>query len=116
MVDFQKLLIWQKSHQLTLEIYLVTKKFPKEEKYGLIGQMRRSSSGIPTNIAEGSARNTQMDFKRYLPIALSSNAELRYQIILSKDLEYISVDEFHTLIQLSEEVQRMIYAYAEKLK
>lgn len=115
MVDFQKLLIWQKSHQLTLEIYLISKRFPDEEKYGLIGQMRRSSSSIPTNIAEGSARNTKLDFKRYLFIALSSNAELRYQLILSKDLKYITIDEFNKLIQLAEEVQCMINAYAEKL-
>jgi four helix bundle protein len=99
MVDFQKLIIWQKAHQLTLDIYKITKKFPKDELFGLISQMRKSSSSQPTNIAEGSGRRTKTDFKRFLYNALGSNSELKYQLILSRDLEYITIIEFEELFK-----------------
>ena len=69
MRDFKKYDIWKLSHELTLEIYLITKTFPKDEIYGLTSQIRRSSSSIPTNISEGCGRDSDLEFNRFLTIA-----------------------------------------------
>ncbi|MDE3144522.1 MAG: four helix bundle protein [Bacteroidota bacterium] len=115
MLDFQKLLIWQKSHALTLDVYKITKSFPKEEIFGLVSQMRRSASSIPTNIAEGSGRQTTADFKRFLVIGIGSVSELEYQFILSKDIGYISQEQFDSLSSKVIELRKMIFAYSQKL-
>jgi four helix bundle protein len=115
MRDFTKLVIWQRSHQLTLNIYKITKQYPKEELFGLTSQMRRSSSAIPTNIAEGSGRNTNPQFKHFLEIATGSASELQNQLILSKDLEYISEITFNELHNETIEVRKMINAYGNQL-
>jgi len=116
MRDFQQLEFWQRSHKLTLQVYYITKSFPKEEIYGLTAQMRRSASSIPTNIAEGCGRTTTAELKRFFVIAAGSSSELQYQLILSKDLGYIDESvfkEFHNeLIQ----IRKMLYRYSEQLK
>jgi four helix bundle protein len=81
MKDYRKFVVWQKSHELTLEIYQVVSDFPKDELYGLVSQMKRSASFIPTNIAEGCGRNTELDFRRFLVMAFGSANELEYQVI-----------------------------------
>ena len=86
MKSFRELRIWQKGHQLTLSISSIIKNFPKEEIYGLISQMRRSSASIPNNIAEGGGREADAELARFLSIALGSASELEYQLILSNDL------------------------------
>lgn len=86
MKNFRTLSVWEKTHQLTLFIYKTTSHFPKEEFYGLVSQMRRAASSIPSNIAEGCGRNSQAQFTRFLNIAFGSASELEYQILLSKDL------------------------------
>jgi four helix bundle protein len=116
MRDFLKLEIWQRSHQLTLKVYKVTTTFPKEEMYGLISQMRRSASSIPTNIAEGCGRNSEAQLSHFLQIAIGSCFELSYQVILAKDLSYISGDMFGELNNEINEVRKMTYVYAQKLK
>ncbi len=115
MRDFQKLSIWQKSHLLTIKIYSITKNFPKDEFYGLISQMRRSASSIPTNIAEGCGRTSIPDFKRFLMIAAGSASELHYQLILSHDLHYISETIFKELSEETILIKKMIYGYIGKL-
>ncbi len=115
MRDFQQFEFWQKGHQLTLRIYQSTKSFPKDEIYGLTSQMRRSASSIPTNIAEGCGRESNLEFKRYLIIAAGSCSELQYQLILSKDLKYISDDLFKELTDELIRIRKMIYSYSEKL-
>ena len=86
MQDYRKLAVWQSSHELTLAVYRVTIRFPKDELFGLTSQMRRSSSSIPTNIAEGCGRATNADFTRFLHISLGSANELEYQLLLCRDL------------------------------
>ncbi len=115
MRDFQQLTIWQKSHSLTIEIYSVTKLFPKEELYGLTSQMRRSASSVPTNIAEGCGRNSIPELRHFLLIAAGSSSELHYQLILSRDLSYISDTIFKELSDEIIQIKKMIYSYAEKL-
>ena len=78
MRDFHKLMIWQRSHSLTLEIYKITKTFPKEEVFGLTSQIQRAVSSIPTNIAEGCGRNSNKEFAHFLQIAIGSATELEY--------------------------------------
>jgi len=90
MKDYKSFIVWQKSHQLTLDVYKALNTFPKEELFGLTSQMKRSSSSIPTNIAEGCGRNSDKDFARFLIIAFGSANELEYQFILSRDLSFIN--------------------------
>ena len=97
MKDFRELKVWEKAHSLTLNVYKITKVFPKEELYGLTSQIRRSSSSIATNIAEGCGRNSAADFARFLQIAIGSASELEYQIQLVYDLEIISNEDFSKL-------------------
>jgi four helix bundle protein len=116
MKNFRDLQIWCRSHGLALEIYRITREFPKSELYGLVSQMRRSSSSIPTNIAEGCGRNTERDFARFLDNAMGSASELEYQLILSHDLEYISKDTYErTALELTE-IKRMLNAFIQKLR
>lgn len=103
MKNFRDLQIWSRSHALTLEIYRITQRFPGVETYGLLSQMRRSASSVPTNIAEGCGRNTDKDFARFLDTAMGSASELEYQLILACDLNYIPQEIFETtLAELTE--------------
>lgn len=108
MRDYKKYTVWQKSHELVLEIYKVTGNFPKEELYGLTSQMRRSASSIPTNVVEGCGRNTDKDFCRFLYIAFGSANELEYQLILSKDLIFLESEKAIFLISKVEEIKKML--------
>lgn len=115
MRNFRELSIWQKSHLFTLKTYLFTKNYPKDELFGLTSQMRRSSTSIPTNIAEGCGRNTNPDFKRFLIIASGSSAELEYQLILSRDLNYISEQTFNELEKELIIIRKMLHSFINKL-
>ena len=86
---FEKLHIWQKAMDFVFDIYKLTSNFPSDEKFGLISQMRRSSVSIPSNIAEGAARNSTKDYVRFLYISLGSLSELETQIIIASKLDYM---------------------------
>ncbi len=116
MKDFHKLKVWERSHRLTLSIYLHTKDFPKDELYGLTNQMRRASSSIPTNIAEGCGHDSQAEFTRFLLMAMGSSSELEYQLILSHDLQYIDDKIFLELSSELNEVRRMLNSLIQKVK
>ncbi len=116
MKNFRDLQIWNRSHGLTLEIYRLTQSFPKTEIYGLVSQMRRSSSSIPTNIAEGCGRNTERDFARFLDNAMGSASELEYQLILAYDLQYITQDTYEKTSAELTEIKRMLNAFIQKLR
>ncbi len=115
MRDYKKLQVWEKSHFLTLEVYQELKKFPKDEMFGLISQMKRSSRSIPTNIAEGAGRFTNRDFSRFLTIAYGSTNELEYQIILSSDLGFLENLKRESLIERVQEIRKMLHALINKL-
>ncbi|MBS0205158.1 MAG: four helix bundle protein [Planctomycetes bacterium] len=116
MKNFRDLQIWNRSHGLTLEVYRLTQGFPKTETYGLVSQMRRSVSSIPTNIAEGCGRNTEKDFARFLDNAMGSASELEYQLILARDLKYIQLDDFEKAAVELTEIKRMLNAFIQKLR
>ncbi len=115
MKDFRNLKVWQKSHELTLLIYKSTKSFPKEELYGLTSQIRRSSSSIPTNIAEG-CRQTNTEFSRFLQIAFGSASELEYQLLLTHDLSLINKDEYYLLNNILIEIKKMLASLISKVR
>ena len=114
-LGFEDLKIWQKGHSLVLKIYQVTKVFPREERFGLISQIRRSSISVCANIAEGHRKSTK-DFIRYLEIARGSLDETRYHLILSRDLSYFSNDQFKSLDELVEEISKMISTLTQRLR
>ncbi|WP_397445596.1 four helix bundle protein [Polaribacter sp. R77954] len=116
MRDFKKYDIWKLSHLLTLKIYDVTKTYPKDEVYGIISQIRRASSSIPTNISEGCGRDSDAEFNRFLTIAIGSASEVEYLIILSKDLNYIDKNSFIILNEEINIIKRKIYSLKQKLK
>jgi four helix bundle protein len=115
MKNFKELRIWQRSHQLVLDVYQITKSFPKEEVYGLTSQIRRSCSSIPTNIAEGCGRNSDAELNRFLVIAMGSASELEYQLILSKDLGYIQFENYEKMNNELVEIRKMLNMFIQKL-
>ncbi|SKB31268.1 four helix bundle protein [Daejeonella lutea] len=115
MPDFNSLAIWQLSHTLTLKIYSVSHDFPKQEIYGLTSQIRRSCSSIPTNIAEGCGRSSNVEMRRFLIISSGSASELHYQLILAKDLNYISEPLYKELCAQLLNIRRMISAFIKNI-
>jgi four helix bundle protein len=116
MKDFKELKVWQKSHQLTLDIYKETIAFPKEEIYGLTRQLRNAASSIPANIAEGCGRGSEAESARFFQIALGSASELEYHLLLAKDLGLIDEARFEILNQEVIQTKRMLAAFIKKLK
>ena len=116
MRDFHKLGIWQRSHQLTLDVYKVSKSFPKDELFGLTSQIRRAASSVPTNIAEGCGRASNKDFAHFLQIAIGSASEVEYELLLAHDLEYINEEAFNTLTSETIAIRKMIIKYQSELK
>ena len=113
-ITFHDLTVWQKAHQLTLDIYLLTKSYPNEEIYGLVSQIRRAAISVCANIAEGHKKPTK-DYARFLQIAHGSLEETKYHLILSRDLKYISVYDFDKLTDQAHEVGKMLYTLRKKL-
>lgn len=109
---FKELIVWQKSHKLVLEIYRTTKVYPKEEVYALTSQIRRASVSIAANISEGYKKKTKASKLNLLNISEGSLEEVKYYILLSKDLEYISEKEYNYLENMCNEVGRLINGYS----
>ncbi len=116
MKDFKKQVIWQRSHLLTLDIYKATRTFPKEEMYGLTSQIRRAAASIPTNIAEGCGRRTNAELANFFNIASGSASEVEYELLLAKELQYITAEQYDLWIQEICEIRSMLAAYMRKLR
>lgn len=116
MHNFKELLVWKKSREFVKEIYSITAMFPASENFTLTNQIRRSTISISNNICEGAGRNSNIDFKRFLNIALGSAFETENMIYLSIDLNYINKEEEKKLIEMVVEIQKMINGLKEKLK
>ena len=115
MRDYKKYDVWKRSHELTLLVYKLTQTFPKSELYGLTSQLRRASSSVPTNIAEGSGRDSDKDFRRFLVIAHGSATEVEYLLFLCKDLNYINEMTFEELTNLITPLRKMLNSLIKKL-
>ncbi len=108
--------VFKLAHELTLYIYKITRDFPRFELYSLVSQMRRSASSIPMNIAEGATRNSRAEYRRFVSMARGSVGEISYQVILSKDLGYISKDNSDKLVEGYDRVGRMLTRLTQSLE
>jgi len=115
MRDFRTYTVWQQSHKLVLAMYKLTKDFPSDEKFGIISQLRRASTSIPTNFAEGCGKNSEKEFARYLSIAYGSTSEVDYLMLLSKDLDYISPNDYESTKTEIVSIQKQLYVLIQKL-
>ena len=117
MHHFEKLNFWKKSIELAKKIYLVSTEISSDEKFGLISQMKRASVSIPSNIAEGYGRNTDKSFSHFLDIARGSLFEIETQLIIAKELGFITnLELFQELLNQIEEESKMINAFSKTLK
>ena len=115
MKDFRELKVWEKGHKLTLTSYRITGGFPKHELFGLTSQIRRCSSSIPANIAEGCGRIGNAELHRFLQIACGSASELEYHFLLAKDLGYLPVGDYGSVHKEVLDVKRMLVALTRKV-
>lgn len=116
MQDYKKMKIWQKAHLLVLHMYKLSSAFPKEENYGLTSQLKRAITSVPANIAEGAGRNTNLDFAKFLNIALGSLNESSYYLLLARDLNYLHNDEFQKLDKEISELKAMLIGFISAVR
>jgi four helix bundle protein len=116
MKSFRDLQVWEKAHQLTLAVCVATAGFPRAELYGLTSQVRRASSSMPANIAEGCGRSGDNELRRFLEIAMGSASELEYHLLLAKDLKMLDESNYSQLNQQVCELKRMLTAFILKLR
>jgi len=115
MRNFRKLMVWQKSHELALQVYTDSKGFPVDERFGLTVQIRKAATSIASNIAEGCGRASDKDFRRFLSIAAGSASEVEYQALLSRDLGFLSEDAYRRLNADVNEVKRILNSFIQSL-
>jgi four helix bundle protein len=113
--SFKELIVWQKSHNLVLEIYKITKQFPKEEIYALTSQIRRAAVSVAANVAEGYKKKTKANKLYFLNVSEGSLEEVKYYIVLSKDLAFITEKQSDSLEALTEEIGRLITGYSNAI-
>ena len=116
MQNHKDLKVWEKAHQFTVIIYECSKSFPKEELYGLTNQLRRASSSIPANIAEGCGKNSKAELAHYLNISLGSANETEYFLILSKDLNYLPAETFSEFSENINQIKAMLISLINKVR
>lgn len=113
---YKDLKFWQLSRTFCKDVYVVTKSFPNDEKFGLISQLRRASVSVPSNIAEGASRSSNKDFKRFLRISLGSCYEIETQLLLSCDLGFIDTKELDFLNNTLHQIIKMMSKFNSSLK
>jgi four helix bundle protein len=116
MREFRKLKVWEKAHELVLDAYRVTARFPREELYGITAQLRRACVSIPANIAEGCGREGEAELRRFLRIGLGSANELEYHLLLARDPRFLPPEDYKRLIGKLIEVKRILTVLAQKLQ
>ncbi len=108
MRNYRDLQTWSKAHKLTLDLYKVSRQFPKEEMYGLTSQLRRAASSIGANLAEGCGRQTNAEFARFVRISMGSASELDYHLLLSRDLGLLEKEGYERILKGLTEVRKML--------
>ena len=116
MKDFRDLKVWAKAHQLTLAVYRATAGFPRSELYGLTSQIRRCSTSVAANIAEGCGKRGNAEFHGYLDVASGSASELDYELLLARDLSFLPDTQYQSLFQCLVELRRMLAALMRKVE
>ena len=110
-MTYKDLTVWQKADELALYVYAVTKKFPKDEVYGITSQIRRAALSVPTNIVEGYARKGDKKLARFVNIALGSLAETEYLLAFAQRLGYLTVKEYNQMETLRSEVGKLLWNF-----
>ena len=110
MQRFTELKVWQRSHALVLRVYQLSAEFPAAERFGLVAQLRRAALSVPTNIAEGSKRESRQEYARFLNIAEGSLAETEYLLLVGRDLSYVTMNTVQPLLVEADEIARMLNA------
>ena len=116
MRDFKKLLIWQTGFEIAVKAYNLTSSFPKSEQYGLVSQINRSAVSIISNIAEGSSRASDKDYRRFIEISIGSTFELETQILISQSISFGEPDLITELLGKIDEEQKMLFAFKRSLE
>jgi len=116
MKSVEDLDVFKLSHEMTLEIYKITKMFPEEEKFGLVSQMRRAAYSVPMNLAEGANRLNTKEYRRFVGISKGSAGEVKYQLMLAKDLGYINSDKYTEMRSNYERISQMLTGLAKSLQ
>ena len=116
MGTYKDLTVWQKSMTLVRRIYEITARYPEEERFGLVSQMRRCSVSIPSNIAEGYGRETERELSHFLFISLGSSNELETQLILSHSFQYVGEQDYLEIVDLNTEINKMLSSLIYKLR
>ena len=115
MRNWQDLIVWQESHQFVQEVYKCLKNFPKEEMFGIISQIKRAVVSIPTNIVEGQSKNSNKGFVRFLYISRGSLEEVKYLLLLSKDLKFLSSKDYKMLMDKASKIGYLLNALIKSL-
>jgi len=116
MKDFRKLKVWELAHEFVLLLYRETNSFPIDEQYGVTSQVRRAAVSVPSNIAEGCGRNSDAELRRFCEIAMGSASEVEYQLLLCRDLNFLSNDQHHLLEGRLLDCKRMLNSFIRTLR
>ena len=116
MQDFKKLDVWMRAHKLAIELHFATRKFPKEELFGLTSRIRRAAGSIGANIAEGCGRGTNAELHRFLVIAFGSASELEHHLLLARGIEILSVSDHRTFERETVGIKRMLTRLMERVR
>jgi four helix bundle protein len=116
MRDFHRLQVWEKAHELVLQVYGATRAFPKEELYGLTSQMRRAAASIPANIAEPCGRNGVAELAHFCDLAAGSASELEYHLLLARAVSLLAAEDYEKLATQVHAVKRMLTGYTQALR
>lgn len=116
MRNFRNLQIWQQGIEIVKEVYKLSEQLPSNEKFGLVSQITRAAVSIPSNIAEGASRNSEVEFKRFLEISMGSLFELETQLIIIKELDLINKENLDNLFSMLDVEAKMINGFINKLK
>jgi len=114
--NYRELQVWSKAHLLTLELYRVSRSFPREEIYGVTSQLRRAAASIGANLAEGCGRRTSSELARFVKIAMGPASELDYHLLLCRDLGFMNSDDFASSTAKSTEVRKMLTAFLSTIE
>lgn len=116
MRNCRDLQVWAKAHRLTLELYRVSRQFPREEIYGITSQLRRAAVSIGANLAEGCGRRTSNELARFVRVAMGSASELDYHLLLSRELGFMTGDDFASASATLTEVRKMLTSFLQSVE
>ncbi|MDP1573536.1 MAG: four helix bundle protein [Coxiellaceae bacterium] len=114
-MSVENLKVFKKSHKLTLNLYKLTTAFPSDERFGLVSQIRRAGASICANLIEGSHRNNTKEYRHFAGISRGSVGELKYHLLLAKDLDYISEPDYKNYAEETNEISKMLYGLVRAL-